>query len=197
MTKLHIASGIVTVATLTITGYGLAQPAHACWFSCSDVNTEAKNTFTKEAALTEVNQRKLSQNQPLPQFDTSLERTNLINRLKQWNKPDKISYVYLLQFGKVMSFYTVKGKVSSLNSLVTNPTQVVDGAGNQCAASSVSATGCTSVPSPDLDGSYGDNPQGIFFWTTEGAYVEWSGDYMLSDQPLKLTTQPELVREVQ
>ena len=37
---------------------------------------------------------------------------------------------------------------------------------------------------------------GIFFFTTEGAYVEWVGDYMMSDQPLKLTTQPELVREI-
>lgn len=195
MTKLQMTSGIVTVATLAVTGYGLAQPAHACWFSCSDVNTDAKNTFTKEAAVTEINQRKLSQNQPLPQFETSLERQNLINRLKLWNKPDKVSYIYLLQFGKVMAFYTAKGKVSSLNSLVTNPTQLVDGFGNQCQSSSSSV--CHEVPSPDLDGSYGDNPKGIFFWTTDGAYVEWSGDFMLSDQPLKLATQPELVREVQ
>ncbi len=105
MTKLQMTSGIVTIATLAVTGYGLAQPAHACWFSCSDVNTDAKNTFTKEAAVTEINQRKLSQNQPLPQFETSLERQNLINRLKLWNKPDKVSYIYLLQFGKVMAFY--------------------------------------------------------------------------------------------
>ena len=40
------------------------------------------------------------------------------------------------------------------------------------------------------------NTDGIFFFTTEGAYVEWKGDYMMSDQPLKLTTTPELVREI-
>ena len=131
MNKLQITSGIVTLAVLTITGYTLARPATACWFSCDDVNTNAKSSFTKEAAVTEINQRKLSQNQPLPQFEASQERTNLINRLKQWNSPDKISYVYLLQFGKVMAFYTVKGKVSSMNSLVTNPTQIIDGWGNQ------------------------------------------------------------------
>lgn len=35
-----------------------------------------------------------------------------------------------------------------------------------------------------------------YIFTTEGAYVEWKGDYMMSDQPLKLTTQPELVRQI-
>ena len=53
------------------------------------------------------------------------------------------------------------------------------------------------VDSPQLDGSYGSNGDGIFFFTTEGAYVEWNGEYMVSDYPLKLSTQPELVRVVE
>jgi len=186
------ASAILVTAVLSI----LPGTSYACgFFSSCSVDTNATQTFTKEAAITEQNQRKLSQNQPLPTFETSLERTNLINRLKQWNDKDKVSYVYLLQFGKVMSFYTVKGKVSSMNSLVTNPVQSIDWNGDQC-SQHIDHT-CYQVPSPDLDGSYGDNPSGIFFWTTDGAYVEWSGDYMLSDQPLKLTTPAELVRDVQ
>ena len=55
---------------------------------------------------------------------------------------------------------------------------------------------CYVVSTPDIDGAYGENADGIFFFTTEGAYVEWKGDYMVSDQPLKLTTQPELLREI-
>jgi len=49
------------------------------------------------------------------------------------------------------------------------------------------------VSSPAEDGSYGTNGDAIFFFTTEGVYVEWRGDYMLCDQPLKLSTTPELV----
>jgi len=52
------------------------------------------------------------------------------------------------------------------------------------------------IPSPAEDGSYGTNGDAVFFFTTDGAYVEWNGSYMLADQPLKLTTQPELVREI-
>jgi len=48
------------------------------------------------------------------------------------------------------------------------------------------------VDSPQLDGSYGTNGDGIFFFTTEGAYVEWNGEYMVSDFPLKMSTTPAL-----
>jgi hypothetical protein len=47
-----------------------------------------------------------------------------------------------------------------------------------------------------IDGSYGSNGDAIFFFTTDDIYVEWRGDYMLADQPLKMTTQPELVRQI-
>ena len=60
-----------------------------------------------------------------------------------------------------------------------------------------SSTSCYQVvESPDQDGSYGTNGDGVFFFTTEGAYVEWRGDYMVSDFPLKLSTPPALVREL-
>lgn len=43
------------------------------------------------------------------------------------------------------------------------------------------------------DGSYGTNGDGVFFWTTEGAYVEWHGDFQYSSEPLQLTSKPLLV----
>ena len=81
-----------------------------------------------------------------------------------------------------MAFYTVKGKVSSVNSLLTTPKQAFSYRGT-----------VIIVESPQLDGSYGTNGNAIFFFTTEGAYVEWPGEYLLSDQPLKLVTPPELI----
>lgn len=172
----------------------------ACgWFDtdCQE-NTDIskwKNTQKKEAVAIEENQRRLLQNQPIPKIENSQERANLIRRLETFNTPDKISYIYLVNYGKVMAFYTVKGKVSSVNSMLTTTEQVVDGEGNQCDYGNTAGT-CYVVASPDIDGSYGSNGDAIFFFTTEGAYVEWKGDYMLADQPLKLTTQPELVREI-
>ena len=33
------------------------------------------------------------------------------------------------------------------------------------------------------DGSYGENDNGIFFFTTDGKYIEWTGTYIYSDIP--------------
>lgn len=173
------------------------QKANACgFFSDCSTDTSTDYTFKKEQAITEKNHRKMLIAKPVPtDLEDSTERANLISRLKLFNNPDKISYIYLINYGKVMAFYTIKGKVSSVNSLLTDPSQLIYGNGEAC---NYAGSNCYNVESPDLDGTYGQNgPEGsIFFFTTEGAYVEWHGDYMLADQPLKLTTQPELVRAI-
>ena len=137
---------------------------------------------------------------PVPDLQTSSERKNVARRAELFNNEDKISYIYLVSYGKVMAFYTVKGKVSSLQSYMSPVEQLVDYQGRKCDSSWDNACNTSSsyiVSAPDIDGTYGENVEGIFFFTTEGAYVEWKGEYMMSDQPLKLSTQPELVREIQ
>ena len=166
-----------------------AGVAHAGWFDFSSSN----DTSSKEQDLTEQNQSKLLKNQPPPKLDWSLERDNLIKRTNLWNDPNKISYIYLVSFGKVMSFYTIKGKVSSVNSQITNTEQLTTKYGANGSGHYVDGV----LPSPSEDGSYGTNGDAVFFFTTDGAYVEWRGDYMLADQPLKMATQPELVRTIQ
>jgi hypothetical protein len=157
-------------------------------------STVMEETANVEQTLTEENQSGLLQNQPPPKLNWSLERDNLIKRTNLWNDPNKISYIYLINFGKVMAFYTIKGKVSSVNSQITNTEQLTFTRKPSLTGGWFNIEG--SLPSPSEDGSYGTNGDAIFFFTTEGAYVEYAGDYMLADQPLKLSTQPELVREI-
>lgn len=174
----------------------LVKPVNASEKGCGgffEPSCDTANTQKKEAILTEENQRRLIQAVPVPKLETSQERVNLVKRLERFNNADKVSYIYLVNYGKVMAFYTIKGKVSSVNSMLTTTEQLVDGYGRQCANQSYP---CYTVSSPDIDGSYGSNGEAIFFFTTEDTYVEWRGDYMLADQPLKLTTQPELIREI-
>ena len=133
---------------------------------------------------------------PIPQLSTSLERVNVAKRAEIFNSENKISYIYLVNYGRVMAFFTVKGKVSSLRSYMVPTEKLVYGDGRNCDQGNVDTPDCYTVNAADIDGTYGENVEGIFFFTTEGAYVEWKGDYMMSDQPLKLTTQPELVRQV-
>lgn len=170
---------------------------------CSSVEVTS-SSGVQEQNHTEQNQKQLIEQQPAVSLSWSLERDNINKRTKMWNDPNKISYIYLVSYGKVMSFYTIKGKVSSVNSQVTNTEQLTwkcvnpDGtyATNENCGGWAQHAVEGSVPSPAEDGSYGSNGDAIFFYTTDGAYVEWNGEYMLADQPLKLSTQPELVREI-
>lgn len=160
---------------------------------CIGESTTEPKTSAAEAALTETNQAKLIKTNPAPSLDSSLERQNLIDRLNLLNNQNKIFYVYLVSYGKVMAEYTAQGKVSSVNSKLTTQEQIIEspyfddynGAGGNAGL---------VVESPDLDGSYGTNGNAVFFFTTDGAYVEWSGEYFVSDFPLSLSTPPVLVR---
>ena len=165
-------------------------------FTGCDLDTPPppESTAKVEMRQNEATQQRLSAAVPAPVVKTSIERKNLKRRIERINTENMVSYVYLLsQTGKVVAYYTINGKVSSLNSYLTAMERVekVDGGWN-------GAYGPTYVTleAPDLDGSYGKNVEGVFFFTTEGAYVEWNGQYVWSDQPLKITQQPELVQEI-
>ena len=165
-----------------------------------------ESTVRVEMRQNEQNQQRLSTAVPAPVVKTSIERKNLKKRIERINTENMVSYVYLLsQTGKVVAYYTINGKVSSLNSYLTamERTAVVDkrsGTVLQGGADSLGrfneAVEVVTLEAPDLDGSYGKNVEGIFFFTTEGAYVEWNGQYIWSDQPLKIAQQPELIQEV-
>lgn len=121
---------------------------------------------------------------PLEEMNYSLERVNLREKLLRFNDPNKIGYVYLLSdMGDIISFFTVKGKVSSTQSQMTTQEQVeyYDGCGNGCYEKQDVVT-----TSPGDDGSFGENEQGIFFFTTEDVYVTWNGRYLYLDAPLQI-----------
>jgi hypothetical protein len=49
------------------------------------------------------------------------------------------------------------------------------------------------VESPQMDGSYGENGDAIFFFTTSGEYVESSLDYVVSEEPRNINDEVILV----
>lgn len=159
-------------------------------FGCTDSTPKTGKSTMAEMEQTEQTHQRLVKATPPPKLTMSAERVNLRKKLEEWNNENKISYIYLVSYGKVMAYYTVKGKVSSLNSKLTTSQQIIRYGDVRNFRTDL------VIESPSLDGSYGPNPDGIFFWTTEGVYVEWNGDYMLATQPLRLTTPPELVRQI-
>lgn len=155
-----------------------------------ETRPETGETTEAEMVLTEKNHARLIAAVPAPVLTTSQERKQLVARLERFNTEDKVSYIYLTSYGKVMAFYTIKGKVSSVNSKLTTQQQIVDDPWRYQSGGKV-------IESPALDGSYGTNGDAIFFFTTDDIYVEWNGEYMLCDEPLKLSTPPALVRTIQ
>ena len=131
---------------------------------------------------------KLKDNQPTPtDIDYSLERYNLIRRaywvngqrekantlVCQIEKP--LGYIALFtDSGAVVGKFIVDGKVSSLNSYLTPD--------SECYSASSSYVKWLA----DVDGSYGENDAGIFFFTPDGKYVEWTGTYLYSDIPFEI-----------
>lgn len=162
-------------------------------FACGCQGSIDTGTTTRaEMEQTEANHERLVKAVPPPQLQTSLERSNLKRRLERFNNETKVSYIYLVNFGKVMAFYPMKGKVSSVNSKLTTQQQLIlTGGGTEAGVWEYHV-----IESPALDGSYGTNGDAVFFFTTDDTYIEWSGDYMLCDKPLKLSTPPELVLEI-
>ena len=137
---------------------------------------------------------KLADNQPTPtDIDYSLERYNLIKRAYWVNgMRDKanslaspiadmpLGYIVLFtESGDVIGQFTVDGKVTSLNSYLTPDSEYYE----------LVYGGSYSMENnwmPDVDGSYGENDQGIFFFTTDGKYIEWTGTYLYSDIPFNV-----------
>lgn len=127
----------------------------------------------------------LQSNQSTPtDIDYSLERYNLIRRTYWVNgqrekanalpceieKP--LGYIVLFaESGAVVGSFVVDGKVSSLNSFLTPDSEYYERNG-------------TNKWLADVDGSYGQNDNGIFFFTPDGKYIEWTGIYLYSDIPM-------------
>lgn len=123
---------------------------------------------------------------PAAELTYSLERENLRKRLLIETNPDKIGYVYVMNFGRFIGYYTVKGKISSTQSQMTTSQLVVESDFGEGWESQV-------VDAPGDNGSYGENERGIFFFTTSDAYVSTNMDYVYLDQPMQIDV-PELIK---
>lgn len=153
-----------------------------CEMSSTPEGSQQDKINQKDAA------NELQANQPTPtDIEYSLERYNLIRRAywvnsqreKAMNLPCAIQrplgYVILMSGNTVVGRFEVDGKVSSLNSYLTPDSDYYE-------YSSGSSTTRNNWLA-DVDGTYGTNDNGIFFFTPDGKYIEWTGTYLYSDIP--------------
>ena len=162
-----------------------------------------QSATSKDVAITNEVANRLQGNQPTPtDIDYSLERYNLIRRAYWVNGmrekanalPCEIEkplghIVLFTESGAVVGSFVVDGKVSSLNSFLTPDSEYYSGEATarsvQKRSGDISEFNYAYVNQwlADVDGSYGENDNGIFFFTTDGKYIEWTGTYLYSDIP--------------
>lgn len=158
---------------------------------CGDV--EVSGDTTTDVYSTLGTSDKLAGNQPTPtDIDYSLERYNLIRRAYwvngQREKANSLvceiekplgHIVLFTESGGVVGKFVVDGKVSSLNSFLTPDSEYYELVyGGEFTKENHWLA--------DVDGSYGENDSGIFFFTTDGKYIEWTGTYLYSDIPFEV-----------
>ena len=178
-----ILSVILMVAILI----GVCISLTACDESSEPTGSYADRQNTKAVADS------LSQSQPTPtDINFSLERFNLIRRAYWVNgqrekaasvicRVDRpLGYIVLFtESGSVVNRFVVDGKVSSLNSYLTADSDYYE-------IATGSSTTYRNNWLADVDGSYGENDSGIFFFTPDGKYIEWTGTYLYSDIPFEV-----------
>lgn len=161
--------------------------AAACDYAPGQGDSKSADVQMRGQALTQRAMKQMESSVPYPaaEMKDPIERHNIAERLLRFNKPDKIGYVYLLNnTGSVITFYTIKGKISSTQSQMTT---------DQLMTRPCSGCEMAVVNAPGDDGSYGPNEDGVFFFTTEGVMVQWNGLYQYSDAPLKIASTPVLI----
>jgi hypothetical protein len=164
-----------------------------------EANTEdIGESYWFEIGVTESNQQNLVQKRPPFKMDDSLERQNLIQRYEYLNDQNNVHHVYMLSHdGKVIDYSVAQGKISSVNSKLTNDKQIVYSERCLDTTHGDGEGACfKTVESPQMDGSYGTNGNAIFWFTTEGHYMEWNGLYVVSEEPKGINTQVTLTDEV-
>ena len=118
---------------------------------------------------------------PVPVLMTAQERKMVVRRAQRFDVENKLGYVYIItESGAIIGYYTIFGKVASLRSYLTPVDQVIVPASTD--------GGGVVVEAPDIDGTYGENVEGVFFFTDNDVYVEWNGKYLYSDQILPIRT---------
>lgn len=148
---------------------------------CSCAESGARRDVINTTELAD----RLQENQPTPNdIEYSLERYNLIRRTYWVNGMREraaslpceverpLGYIVLFSGNAAVGQFVVDGKVSSLNSFLTPDSEYYE-----------KNSSYNNRWLADVDGSYGENDSGIFFFTPDGKYIEWSGDYLYSDIP--------------
>lgn len=167
----------VKIAGAAVSALALALGATAC----EDGETD---TATKERTIRNGGYDTLAGKQPAKTMQYSPTRETINFWVDTWNKPGKLSYVYLQNSeGKLIGYYVLKGLPVSYCSANTPNYEIWE---------DPDENGALLLPAPGLDGTYEASGAACTTYygqdATTGAYIEYTVglgiNVLLYDQPL-------------
>lgn len=152
----------------------------------TSVTPTPQSNYEQQMAANEENARDISNQYGVPNINRSLDYENVKRRLEYLNQGNNVGYLYLLtENGQLVRESQVLGKVTSLNTFITPMEEVVQVEKGDRGNSNYAYPGSyVVVQAADVDGTYGENVQGIFWFTPDGVYQEWPGLYLFSSERL-------------
>ncbi len=153
---------------------------------------EEDTSYKQQVAENEANVRAITDQYGTPNITRSLDYENVMRRAEYLNQGNNIGYLYLLSdMGVVLEEVQVLGKVTSLNTFITpmQESQYVRHSGSIGTEHAI-----ITVDAADIDGTWGENVSGIFWFTPDGVYGEWAGLYRFSSERLTFQTEPVLIQ---
>lgn len=119
--------------------------------------------------------------------NSNSEQDNIERRIRLTSRPGLIGFIVLLnQAGQPIMYTTVKGKITSSGKRLTPPVKDWGKGANNIPLGTLDVA-------PSDEGTWGSSDPYIYFWTQDDQYMQWKGDYLYSNSPIRLATQPLVV----
>ncbi|GAA0849378.1 hypothetical protein ABER99_21565 [Paenibacillus glucanolyticus] len=168
--KRIISASVITCTSLSIlSGCFLEEPSIAQ----QEINKQTEQKMQQAAQLaTQVE---------VPQMDASLERQNIVDRIKAFNDPSKLMWLYVISEGNIIDRVPVRGKVTNGNKRLTSTetfSKAYQGGYNNDVI----------VEAPDEVGVFGNAGDFIFWFDPSGEIYQTNGTYYIKPHPYKYTT---------
>lgn len=117
--------------------------------------------------------------QVIEDISSNAEQDNIERRLRLTSQPGLLGFIVLLnESGQPILYTGVKGKVTSSGKRLTSP---------EIISNSMIRAG------PSDEGTFGSSDPYVYFWTSDGQYMQWNGKYLYSNSPIRLRVEPLVV----
>lgn len=151
---------------------------------------DLESTQDKQAEKRDAIAERANKSVPVPDVNNFQNRQAVAERMRRMDDPDKTFYTYILgRDGSKIGYFVTRTHPISICQMMTPPKMEYD----------INGTSADPLgPAPTLDGLYAGSADGCdhyyAFTADTDTMIEFSNDFFIADQPLKLPDAPLLAK---